>query len=202
MATSFEPVFASAEDAVQPGWIGSIRASESEFSGGLPLTNGVLGDERDANPCDSTDPLIAARQEGEAAGFAAAQAEFEAKFAELDASFAKIEEAFEQKVSTMLAETVTALCEAALEPLALDKDALLRRCSAAASHMRQELGSTTLTLHPEDRESVAQKLEGFANLEADPTLDRGALRLTTPNSVVLDGPDQWSAAIRRAIKSC
>ena len=92
--------------------------------------------------------------------------------------------------------------EAAIAPLALDRKALTARVTRAAAMLARADDDKVLRLHPEDLSLVAANLpEGLETL-ADPTLERGALRLETASGGVEDGPAHWRRAIAEALNPC
>ncbi len=115
------------------------------------------------------DPLAEAWHDGHAAGRAEARAEAQALAeaedaarARIELSFARLDAELAEALRQKLVVTVTALCEAALAPLALDRDALLRRVDLgvaqdaagvdrqAAHHAREQVE------HPVARRAVAR----------------------------------------------
>ena len=101
-----------------------------------------------------------------------------------------------------LHETVSALCEAAIAPLALEPEALVRRAARAAAMLARGDDHRLLRLHPDDLALIAARLpEGLA-VEPDPALPRGALRIETQGGGIEDGPGQWHRAIAEALARC
>ena len=155
------------------------------------------------------DPLASAWAEGFSIGTATAEAEALARAEEIAAASAKIELAFarldieqDEALRQRLHETVTALCEAAIAPLALDPDALARRVMRAAMMLARAEDERVLRLHPGDLTLLAGRLpEGLA-VEPDPTLERGSLRMETRHGGVEDGPGQWRRAVAEALAQC
>jgi flagellar assembly protein FliH len=156
-----------------------------------------------------SDPLTQAWEDGYASGLAKAQAaarthadcesvareRIELALARLDGELA---EALRQKLFT----TVEALCEAAIAPLALDREALATRVARAAEMLARADDDKRLRLHPEDIALVAGRLPEGLEVEPDPALERGALRLETSSGGVEDGPTHWRRAIVEAIAEC
>ncbi len=202
MATSFKPAFAEAESAALPNWIETIRATQSGFSGGMPFGAASPIEPSADSASHDVDAIAQARAEGEAVGRTAAQTEFDAKLAEVESTVLQIEQAFADQMAALLNETVIALCEKTLAPLAMDKDILLQRCQNAAAAIESDLSHAQLALHPDDCAAVEPVLGDTLSLMPDPQLARGNIRLTTPSTAIFDGPDQWSASIRRAIEAC
>ena len=155
------------------------------------------------------DPLAQAWAEGYAAGLdeardaAEAQAEAEAAArARITLALARLDADQTENLRQKLTVTVTALCEASLAPLALDKDALAARVARAAAMLARADDDKVLRLHPEDLRLIAKQLPEDLEILEDPTLDRGALRLETGSGGVEDGPAHWRRAIAEALAQC
>jgi len=155
------------------------------------------------------DPIAAAFAEGFAAGSnealeaaeAAAYAAAEAR-ERLDFSFAKLDADLAEELRHRLIETVTALCESVLQPLALDADALARRVDTAVAMFMRADDERMIRLHPDDLRLLDGKLPADWQFIADPALARGALRVETASGGVEDGPAQWRTAIAEALRLC
>jgi flagellar assembly protein FliH len=155
------------------------------------------------------DPLAVAFAEGYAAGAAEAQANAEYLANELAAarealglSFARLDKELEEELRLRLRDTVAALCEAAIAPLALDPDALLTRIQRAVAMLARADDDRVIRLHPDDLSLVSPRLAAEWEVLPDPTLERGALRVETSSGGVEDGPEQWRLAIAEALHQC
>jgi len=155
------------------------------------------------------DPLATAFAEGYAAGAAEAQAQADERtLADAAAreglmlSFAKLDRDLEEELRQRLRETVAALCEAAIAPLALDEDALLRRVERAVSMLARADDERVIRLHPDDVALLAPRFMADWQVSPDRTLERGALRVETASGGVEDGPDLWRRAIAEALHQC
>lgn len=155
------------------------------------------------------DPLTQALTEGFAAGYAQAQAEAaeaarqEAAAREgLALAFARLDQQLAEQMQCRLRETVAALCEAALAPMALDEDALLRRIERAVAMFARAEDDRVIRLHPEDIALVSPRFAEDWQVRPDPSLERGALRVETEAGGVEDGPAQWRRAIDEALHLC
>lgn len=160
-------------------------------------------------PPDPVDPVARARAEGYAAGLsearseamaeaqaqAAARGKIELGLARLDAEQAEV-------LRQRLLATVTALCEAAIAPLALDREALRRRIEKASAMLLRAEDDKMLRLHPDDLKLVAANLPDDLAVREDAGLERGALRIETSAGGVEDGPAHWRRAISEAIAQC
>jgi flagellar assembly protein FliH len=155
------------------------------------------------------DPKSAAYAEGYAAGLADAQAAAEERANDdaqareaLGLSFARLDKQLEEEFRLKLRDTVAALCEAAIAPLALDQDALMQRIERATSMLRRADDERVVRLHPDDIALVSPRLTSDWQVVPDPALERGALRMESGNGGVEDGPDSWRRAIAEALHQC
>jgi flagellar assembly protein FliH len=155
------------------------------------------------------DPLAVAFAEGHAAGMAEARAQAEAEALIDEAarqhftfSFSRLDTELAEQLRHKLHETVTALSEAVLHPLALDGGALTRRVETAVAMFVRADDDRVIRLHPDDLTLVAGKLPADWQFIPDATLERGALRVETSSGGIEDGPAQWRAAITEALRLC
>lgn len=160
-------------------------------------------------PPEPVDPIGLAWQEGFNAGLAEAHEEAAALAAKAEAardklalSFARLDAALEEELRQRLRETVAALCENAIAPLALDVDALARRVEKAVSMLSRADDDRVIRLNPEDIALVSDRLAADWNVLPDPALPRGSLRVETATGGVEDGPEQWRRAIAEALHQC
>ena len=187
-----------------------IAAAAIAVSGGFAPDRRFARTTPAAQPVPPTaDPVASAWAEGFAIGAATAEAEALARAEEIAAASAKIEFAFarldiaqEEALRQRLHETVTALCEAAIAPLAFDPDALARRVVRAAMMLSRAEDERVLRLHPDDLALLSGRLPEGLPVEPDPALERGALRIETQSGGVEDGPGQWRRAVAEALAQC
>lgn len=188
--------------------IGGFRA-DSRYGGGLPVT---MLEPEPAAPLHlepARDPVADAYTQGYAQALddarlhaeAAAQADALAG-EQLALSFARLDHALEEELRQRLRDTVVALCEAALAPLAIDEDALLHRVTRAAAMLARADDDRVIRLHPEDLKLVAPRVGAEWTVEPDPSLERGAIRVEGANGGVEDGPSTWRRAIAEALHAC
>jgi flagellar assembly protein FliH len=183
----------------------------------LALSTGFQSDARyaaapDAAPqpeVQADDPIATAWAEGYLAGSEQAEAEaaqqaiLEAGAHEaLSLSFAKLDRELEEALRQRLHDTVAALCEAALAPLALDEAALFGRIERAIALFTRADDERVIRLHPDDLALISQRLAEDWQVVPDPMLERGALRVEAANGGVEDGPAQWRQAIAEALALC
>ncbi|WP_459788090.1 FliH/SctL family protein [Alteriqipengyuania sp. 357] len=162
-----------------------------------------------AAPADPSDPVAEALARGREEGRAAAMAEIAAQRAEEDAAraaitlaFARFDEDSARALRERLRETVIALCEDAILPLALDTDGLARRVEAAAALLQRKTDERIIRLHPSDHALVMPLVDESLTLVPDPGIERGELRIDTDDGGVEDGPGQWRQAIAEALSAC
>ena len=155
------------------------------------------------------DPLALAWAEGYAAGVAEARqearllAEAEAAAqARIELSLAMLDSDLAEGLRQKLYATVELLCEATLAPLALDRDALAVRVERAAAMLARADDQRLLRLHPDDLKLIGQRLPAGLEVQPDPALERGALRIETQSGGVEDGPAHWRTAIAEALEQC
>jgi flagellar assembly protein FliH len=155
------------------------------------------------------DPLASAYAEGYAAGAAEAAAAAEAREMVDEAarrhfafSFSKLDVELAEQLRDKMHQTVTALCESLLQPLALDSGALTRRVETAVSMFVRADDDRVIRLNPDDLTLIAGKLPPDWQFVPDAALERGALRVETSSGGIEDGPAQWRAAITEALRLC
>lgn len=155
------------------------------------------------------DPIARAYAEGFAAGSAAAQAQAEER-ARIEAqardalslSFARLDHDLQEELRQRLRDTVAALCESAIAPLALDEGALIQRIEKAVSMLARADDERVIRLHPEDLALVSPRLAAEWQVMPDPSLERGGLRVESVNGGIEDGPAIWRRAIAEALHQC
>jgi len=160
-------------------------------------------------PGDDGDPLLDAFERGYAEGMAMARAEADQRERERDAAAEQIELAFarmdEQAGSELrerLRQTVMALCEETVLPLALDMDGLARRVERAAAMLQRAQDEKRVLLNPQDFEVICHRLPATLSAAPDPSVERGALRIETPDGGIEDGPREWRRALAEAFREC
>jgi flagellar assembly protein FliH len=175
---------------------GSAFAGDPRFSVGRPVSP----------PPPVEDPVAVAWAEGHAAGIAEALADAEARRVADEESRTRIELALgrlcaeqEELLRQRLIETVRALCEGAIAPLALDAGVLADRVARAAAMLARADDAAVLRLHPDDLALIGNRLPPDLPVEPDAALERGALRLDGRNGGVDDGPALWRRAIAEAL---
>ncbi|MFB0613809.1 FliH/SctL family protein [Aurantiacibacter poecillastricola] len=210
MASSFEPLagFAATAEADPP-------APSRPWFEALATGNGFQPDPRFAEPTPPPPPepaqaeldavLADAIADAERRGREAALSEMAsegAARAALKLSFQRLDENLREQLSTRLAETVAALCEATLAPMALDGDSLQRRCRSAAAQLGEGIGDASLHLHPDDIDLLDADFAREWPIVPAPGQERGTVVFQMPEGIVRDGPAEWRAALREALGLC
>lgn len=190
------------------------RVSLADLAGPIgfamdPRFSGAVSQAPPPPETEREDPLALAWAEGYAAGVAEARTEAqllaeteEAARARIELSLAKLDTDLAESLRQKLYATVEALCEAAIAPLVLDKDALAARVERAAAMLARADDQRLLRLHPDDLKLIGKRLPAGLEVQPDPALDRGALRIETQSGGVEDGPAHWRMAIAEALTQC
>lgn len=157
----------------------------------------------------SVDPVEEARTQGFADGLAQGRAEAMGEalatieaHGRLSLAFGQLDHAMEEELRLALRETVIALCEGALAPLALDQDALIARIDKAVAMLARSYDERTIRLNPDDLALISDRLRTDWTVQADASLPRGALRVESGDGGVEDGPETWRRAIAEALGPC
>lgn len=155
------------------------------------------------------DPVAVAFAEGYAAGAAEAQARADEQAAAdaaaregLALSIMRLDAELAEQLRQRLRDTVAALCEAAIAPLALDENALLARIERALALFVRADDERMLRLHPDDIALLSTRFAADWQVVPDRTLGRGSLRVETASGGVEDGPEMWRRAISEALHQC
>ena len=155
------------------------------------------------------DPLIEAyeRGYGEGAAMAAEEArraehERDAARAAIDLAFGRLDEVDAAQLRDRLRQTVLALCESSVLPLAVDPEGLAARVERAVSMLQRAQDERVVRLHPEDLALVRDRLPASLRTEPDPSVERGGLRIDTADGGVEDGPSHWRRYLAEAFREC
>ena len=178
--------------------------NEGEVSGMMALLGGRRA--TDNRPPPAADPIELARAEAYEQGLAYARAEAQAEAQAAEEARAKFALGFDrlnadlcEQLAQRLTETVVALCEGALAPLALDRKALAGRVKRAVAMFARADDERVIRMNLEDIKRVAPLLPPEWKFHPDPALAPGELRVETASGGVEDGPSLWARAIREAI---
>lgn len=179
------------------------------FNADLRFLSGLAPQPEHMVDLPTADPLSEAFEQGFNEGIAAAQAELTLQQAERDAAREAIELALYRmdrqgavEMAERLRQTVLALCEQAVLPLAVEPAGLAARIARAVAMLQRAQDEKRVLLHPEDLALVASLLPAGLLVEADPSVERGALRIETPDGGVEDGPSQWRRILAEAFHEC
>lgn len=154
-------------------------------------------------------PVEDAFEQGFTEGYATASEEAERRAAQADAereaitfAFARMDDLGAQEMAERLRQTVLALCEQAVLPLAIDAVGLSARITRAVAMLQRAQDERRVLIHPDDLALVHAHLPTGLVVEADPSVERGALRIETPDGGVEDGPSQWRRILAEAFREC
>lgn len=155
------------------------------------------------------DPEMEAYARGYAEGLAHAEEQAKATERERDERRAAIELAFARfdeqsaiELRERLRQTVHALCEEVIVPLSLDADLLSERVEKAAAMLQRAQDDQCVLLNPDDVPLVEGRLSPALSIRADPSVERGALRIETEDGGIEDGPIQWRRILAEAFREC
>ncbi|MXP41571.1 hypothetical protein GRI75_07940 [Altererythrobacter soli] len=162
-----------------------------------------------ASTAAAPDPVVEAYERGFAEGSAhameaalLAEREREAQRGAIELAFAQFDEHSEAELRERLRQTVLALCEATIMPVAIDPEGLAARVEKATGMLQRAHDERRVLLNPEDLALVRDRLpEGLA-VEAEPTVERGGLRIETADGGIEDGPAQWRRILAEAFREC
>lgn len=213
MANTFEPLFGGASAGFAPA-----PAAPASWIDALSAQSGFAADNRfGLSPADAAaqalelaqaeqdaalaEALAAAEQRGREA--ALAEMEAEGRIAgSLALKLKRLDEAMQEQLATRLAETVCALCEATLAPLATDPAALQKRCVDAAGMVGEGIIDASLRLHPDDISLLDPGFAATWHIVPDAALERGSVQFDMAEGAVRDGPAQWRLGLREALGLC
>jgi flagellar assembly protein FliH len=163
-----------------------------------------------AKPADpEPDPIAEAYERGFADGSAQAreaalraERERDADRGAIELAFAQFDEHSEAELRERLRQTVLALCEETILPMALDAEGLAVRIGKATEMLQRAQDERRVLLNPDDLALVEDQLPNGLKVEAEPTVERGGLRIETPDGGIEDGPTQWRRILAEAFREC
>lgn len=162
-----------------------------------------------AEPAPKPDPVAEAYERGLRDGAAAAaedaaraERERDAARSAIELAFARFDETSAGELRERLRQTVLALCESAVLPLALDPDGLAARIERAVSMLQRAQDERVVRLHPDDLALIRDRAPASLKLKGDPTVERGGLRIETEDGGIEDGPSQWRRVLLEAFGEC
>jgi flagellar assembly protein FliH len=131
-----------------------------------------------------------------------AERERDARREAIELAFARFDEASAVALRERLRQTVLALCEEAVVPLAIDPEGLALRIDKATAMLQRSQDERRVLLNPEDLALVEGRLPAGLLVEADATVERGGLRIETPDGGIEDGPAHWRRVLVEAFGEC
>lgn len=203
-----------------PSWFAALGLGEPHASGGFREISpfaALAGDPEPETvsaprpePETPTAPRVSPEEEAYMRGYAeghadatrkgdVALAEERARYRDLRLAFRALDAAALGALATDLNATVRALCDQVLGEYAIDGEALAARCHTAAKRLGAGPSDVTVHLHPATRKRIdADAFLGWT-FEEDTTLAQGALRLTSADGSVREGPEDWMRAVSEAL---
>ena len=155
------------------------------------------------------DPIVEAYERGFADGSAQAreaalraERERDAERGAIELAFAQFDEHSEAELRERLRQTVLALCEETILPVALDMEGLAARIQKATGMLQRAHDERRVLLNPEDLALVKDRLPKGLSVEAESSVERGGLRIETPDGGIEDGPTQWRRILAEAFREC
>ncbi|EAQ28895.1 hypothetical protein NAP1_14888 [Erythrobacter sp. NAP1] len=152
---------------------------------------------------DTPDHIAEAFETGKAEGIAEAQSEqtkIESARRELRLTFQAFDGEATDAFAAELAETVMALCEAAIADFRADPESLLARCKIAASRFGAAASDCRLHLNPADLELLGDQALSDWDVIADQSVERSGLRFEAHDGTISDTPTDWRRSIAAALK--
>lgn len=187
----------------------SLMRNRGDFSRDPRFSSLLASNSAAAAAEPETDPVAEAYQRGFAEGAAQAreaalraERERDAERAAIELAFAQFDEHSETELRERLRQTVLALCEETILPVALDAQGLAARVAKATEMLRRAHDERRVLLNPEDLALVKDRLPQGLTVEAEPSVERGGLRIETPDGGVEDGPAQWRRILAEAFREC
>jgi len=122
--------------------------------------------------------------------------------AAIELAFGRLDERDAEQLRERLRQTVLALCESAVVPLAIDPEGLAARVERATSMLQRAQDERIVRLNPEDLALVVDRLPPTLQVEPDPSVERGGLRIETADGGIEDGPSHWRRYLAEAFHEC
>lgn len=186
-----------------------IMRAQGEFSRDPRFASLLVAPPPGGGRDDEPDPVAEAYARGFADGAAqareealSAERERDAARAAIELAFARFDEASAAELAERLRQTVHALCEEAVLPLALDAEGLASRIETAVALLRRSQDERRVLINPEDLPLVQDRLPEGLTVEPDASVERGGLRIETADGGIEDGPTHWRRILAEAFREC
>lgn len=157
-------------------------------------------------PASAHDRIAEARDEGYAAGLAAARAAVHEAGERDRALLAGIVDQLgrgraidRDALAEQLRETVMTLVSKVVGEVGVSPDLLAGRVTAAVDLLADKAESALLRVHPDDVPLLEGRLPATVFAAGDPAVPRGGFVLETASSIVEDGPALWLDQLSRAV---
>ncbi len=114
----------------------------------------------------------------------------------------QIDDQLNDQLAERLRDFALHICETHFESMAVDPAHLEKRIRHALSMLSRATDKPKLFIHPDDLDTVQAFLPEGVPVDADPSLERGAIRLVAATGGVDDGPAQWRKLVQEALALC
>jgi flagellar assembly protein FliH len=105
-------------------------------------------------------------------------------------------------LESRMREAVVALCRQVIDDCEIPPERLATRIETAVRMLSSAHNEKTIEVSPQDFKLLGGLLPAEWTVVPNPALTRGAIRVTTPDGGVEDGPEQWKLALEEAIRTC
>lgn len=107
-----------------------------------------------------------------------------------------------QMIESRMREAVVALCRQVIDDCMVAPERLAARIETAVRMLATAHNEKTIEVNPADAERLHGLLPAEWALAPNPELAHGAIRVTTRDGGIEDGPEHWKLAIEEAIRTC
>lgn len=153
-------------------------------------------------PDPDADPLRAAWAEGHAAGLAhGVDVDARRCAASLAVQLDRLGQVKEEGLAERLRSTVVTLARQLLAEAPFDEASLKRRIARALACLG-EAAPVRCRCHPDAERAARALLPGTVTIVVDAGLAANELALSTATGGLTDGPEEWAAALARALAEC
>jgi flagellar assembly protein FliH len=105
-------------------------------------------------------------------------------------------------LESRMREAVVVLCRQVIDECEVPTERLAARIETAVRMLATAHNAKTIEVSPQDHPLLIGLLPAEWTLAANPALVRGAMRVTTVDGGIEDGPEHWKLALEEAIRTC